>query len=423
MQKRIAIIGTGISGLTCGYLLSKQHDVTVYEANNYIGGHTATKTVTVDGTAYAIDTGFIVFNEWTYPRFIQLMDKLGVQKQATQMSFSVRSDKTGLEYNGNTLNTLFAQRRNLIRPAFWRLVKDILVFNKACKLRAAQLRETDDQVTLLSYVQSLGLGDDFTNYYLLPMCAAIWSASLEQTKQFPLAFFLKFFNNHGLLNVTDRPQWYTLTGGSSSYIAPLTQSFAQNIHLNSPVQSVQRTAHGWQIIAQGHSAQDFDEVIFACHSDQALSLLKHPTYAQKRILGAIPYANNDVTLHLDTRVLPQRKLAWASWNYRLTESADEQHAPVAVSYNMNILQCLKQLPHTFCVTLNNAKAIDPSKILGQYQYAHPQFSAPMVAAQKQRSEICGVDNLHYCGAYWYNGFHEDGVRSALDVCARFGESL
>ncbi|MBU2979053.1 FAD-dependent oxidoreductase [Alteromonas sp. C1M14] len=423
MQRRIAIIGTGISGLTCGYLLNKRNQITVYEANDYIGGHTATKEVDVDGTTYPIDTGFIVFNEWTYPRFIQLMNKLGVKKQATEMSFSVRSEKSGLEYNGNNLNTLFAQRRNLFKPAFWRLVKDILAFNKACKLRAAEARDTDYDITLVAYIQSLGLSDDFADYYLYPMCAAIWSASLAQTKQFPLAFFLQFFNNHGLLNVTDRPQWYTLVGGSSSYIPPLTQAFAHRIHLSSPVQSVEKTPQGWQVNAQGRPPEHYDDVIFACHSDQALAMLKQPTAAQQHILGAIPYANNDVVLHLDTSVLPRRKLAWASWNYRLKESDDEQHAPAAVSYNMNILQCLENAPHTFCVTLNNTDAIEPSKILRQYQYAHPQYSANMVAAQQQREDVCGVDNLHFCGAYWYNGFHEDGVRSALDVCARFGETL
>lgn len=423
MQRRIAIIGTGISGLTCGHLLHKEHQITVYDANDYIGGHTATKLIDVKGRQWPVDTGFIVFNDWTYPRFIKLMDKLGVRRQPTEMSFSVRSEKTGLEYNGNNLNTLFAQRRNLFRPRFWRIVRDILAFNKACKERAAENQQSDFEITLFDYIKSLGLSDDFANYYILPMCAAIWSASLEQTKQFPLAFFLQFFNNHGLLNVTNRPQWYTLIDGSHSYIPKLTKGFADNIKLSTPVSRVEKNGNGWQVSAGGQEPEQYDEVIFACHSDQALAMLAEPTPSQSAILSAIPYAKNEVVLHMDTTQLPDRKLAWASWNYRLKETPEENHAPAAVTYNMNILQRFDTAPVTFCVTLNNTAAIDPAKILRRYDYAHPQYSAPMVAAQQRRGEICGKDGLHFCGAYWYNGFHEDGVRSALDVCERFGATL
>ena len=428
MKQRVAIIGTGISGLTCGYLLHDKCDLTVYESNNYIGGHTATKRVSVDSQDYDIDTGFIVFNDWTYPNFIKLMNQLGVAQQATEMSFSVRADKANLEYNGNNLNTLFAQRSNILSLRFWRIVKDIVAFNKACK-RAVATKLNTENMTLYSYIQELGLSNDFANYYILPMCAAIWSASLEQTKQFPLTFFLQFFNNHGLLNINDRPQWYTLIGGSHSYIDPITAGFKDSIQLNCGVQSVaiDKTdstsgTNCYLITDTNGQQQSFDHVIFACHSDQALQMLIEPTPLHKEILGTIPYANNSVVLHTDERQLPQRKLAWASWNYLLSEDENEATAPASVTYNMNILQRI-EAQSTFCVTLNNKDAIDPSRILGEYQYAHPQYSQTMVQAQRRRGEICGVDNLHFCGAYWYNGFHEDGVRSALDVCERFGATL
>lgn len=420
MNQKVAIIGTGISGLTCAYLLQRHHDITVYEANDYIGGHTATKNVTVDDREYAIDTGFIVFNDWTYPNFIKLMERLDVETQPTEMSFSVHAPKSNIEYNGNTLNTLFAQRRNFLRPRFWRIVKDIVAFNKACKRHLKEDRDTTDK-TLFGFIKELGLSDDFANFYILPMCAAIWSASLEQTRAFPLKFFLQFFNNHGLLNITNRPQWYTLKGGSSSYIAPLTEGFRDHIRLSAAVRRVEKRDHRWAVKTQADERY-YDQVIFACHSDQALKMLAHPSAAHKDILSSIPYANNDVVLHTDTSQLPQRKLAWASWNYRLTEDKDEARAPATVTYDMNILQQLDS-DTTFCVTLNNTPAINPDKILGKYQYAHPQYNQKMVDAQRRRAEICGQDNLHFCGAYWYNGFHEDGVRSALDVAKRFGESL
>lgn len=422
-KPKVAIIGTGISGLTCGHLLHTEHDITVYEANDYIGGHTATKPVSLRGETLNIDTGFIVFNDWTYPNFIKLMDKLGVSKQPTEMSFSVHASQSDIEYNGNNLNTLFAQRRNILRPRFWRIVKDILTFNKQCKALIDAKTNVEGK-TLFGYIQELGLSDDFANFYILPMCAAIWSASLEQTRQFPLTFFLQFFNNHGLLNVNHRPQWYTLIGGSSSYIKPITRGFEQHIRLNCPVHSVSRSSHNttkWAVTC-ATDTEEFDHVIFACHSDQALAMLSEPEQAHQEILGKIPYADNDVVLHTDTRQLPERRLAWASWNYRLTESREEASRPATVTYDMNILQRLDSQA-TFCVTLNNTAQIDPHKIIGQYTYAHPQYSHNMVSAQQRRNEICGRDNLHFCGAYWYNGFHEDGVNSALDVARRFGATL
>ena len=420
MAKRIAIVGTGISGLTSAYLLNRQHDITVFEANDYIGGHTATKDVSVNGEQFAIDTGFIVFNDWTYPNFIKLLTQLGVAYQETEMSFSVHHEKTNIEYNGHDLNTLFAQRRNLLRPRFWRIVNDIVKFNKTCKT-VLENNEPVEGITLADFIARHGFSDSFSEHYIYPMCAAIWSASLEQTKAFPLAFFLKFFNNHGLLNITDRPQWYTIMGGSREYIKPLTASFAERIKLNTPVQSVRTVDKGIEVITAQGDSHLFDEIIFACHSDQALQMMAEPSADHKAVLGAIPYAENDVVLHTDTAQLPQRKLAWASWNYRLTGSAEEQARPAAVTYNMNILQRLVT-PTTFCVSLNSP-SVNQNDVLGEYRYAHPQFSENMVAAQNKRHDICGVDHMHFCGAYWYNGFHEDGVRSALDVCKRFGEEL
>jgi predicted NAD/FAD-binding protein len=426
MTKRIAIIGTGISGLSCAYMLNQKYDIKVYESNDYVGGHTATKPVKVNGKEYAIDTGFIVYNEWTYPNFIKLMQTIGVQTQETEMSFSVKNLKTKMEYNGNTINSLFAQRRNIFSPSFWRLVLDIVKFNKLCKSHIAENKATDN-ITLQQFINQHQLSDVFTNNYILPMCAAIWSTSLEASANFPLSFFLSFFNNHGLLNITNRPQWFTIVGGSSQYIAPLIKSFESKISLNDGVKNVVKVDGRFQVIS--NKGEDFfDEVIFACHSDQALKILsatpqtEFNTIVYEDILDAIPYSMNEVVLHTDTSVLPVRPLAWASWNYEIEGAKAESSRPAAVTYNMNILQKLKS-DTTFCVTLNNTQAIAKEKILGTYHYAHPQFSPNMVAAQKRRDEICGKDGLHFCGAYWYNGFHEDGVRSALDVCQRFGESL
>ncbi len=421
MTTKIAIIGTGISGLTCAHLLHRNNEITVYEANDYIGGHTATKQINDDGQIHSIDTGFIVFNDWTYPNFLKLLGALGVSYQPTEMSFSVVSDKANLEYNGNNLNSLFAQRRNLLRPRFWRIVRDILRFNKACKAMVAEGRDTQ-AMTLQDIIDELGLSNDFARYYILPMCAAIWSSTLEQTRRFPLAFFLQFFNNHGLLNITHRPQWFTIKGGSSTYIPPLVAPFKDRIKLSTPVACVEQGEGHWWVTDKNGETNAFDHVVFACHSDQALKLLSKPTPAQQSVLGQIRYADNDVVMHKDTSILPTRKLAWASWNYRLKDENDEEQRPASVTYDMNILQRL-EASNTYCVTLNNSADIAQSKVLGQYNYAHPQFSPEMVKAQQRRAEICGIDNLHFCGAYWYNGFHEDGVRSALDVCDRFGERL
>ena len=414
-MKNIAIIGSGVSGLTAAYLLSKKHHVTVFEKNNVIGGHTATVDIKKDGVAYAIDTGFIVFNDKTYPNYLALLDEIGIGKQATEMSFSVHNCQTGLEYNGHNLNTLFAQRRNLLNPRFWLLVKEILRFNKLCK----SIFEQD------VYLPGLTLGDFliehkfspfFAEHYILPMGAAIWSSSLEQMEDFEFRFFVQFFHHHGLLNIADRPQWYVVPNGSRSYLQPLCQPFKDNIHLNANIIGITRNDNQIQLhFNKSEQSQSFDEVVIACHSDQALSLLSDATEDEVAILSNMPYSKNSVILHTDVSLLPDRKAAWASWNYQLS---DDRSKAASVTYNMNILQGLKS-EDTFCVTLNQKQDIDPQKILREFVYHHPIFSYESIRAQQQRTLICGQQHTHFAGAYWHSGFHEDGVRSAVEVAQRF----
>lgn len=414
---KIAIIGSGIAGLTCAYLLNRQHDVTVFEASDWVGGHTHTVEVTVEGREYAVDTGFIVFNDWTYPNFIRLLGQLGVSFKPTEMSFSVTDPDTGLEYNGNNLNSLFAQRSNLLSPGFWGMLRDILRFNKEAQRDLAEQRIAAD-TTLDDYLKAGGYGERFILHYIVPMGSAIWSMPMAEMLNFPLQFFVRFFKNHGLLSVSDRPQWQVVEGGSSAYVAPLTAAFKDKIRLSCPVTRIDRDEHG-VVIHSPAGIERFDKVVLACHSDQALQLLATPSQAERSILGALPYADNEVVLHTDTRLLPTRKLAWASWNYRLSGAG---HTHAAVTYDMNILQGI-QSNTTFCVSLNQSAGISPSKVLARYTYAHPQFSLAAVAAQNRWAELDGQQHTHYCGAYWANGFHEDGVVSALRVAAAFGESL
>lgn len=417
-MKNIAIIGSGISGLTSAYLLSREHHVTVFEKNDYIGGHTATKDIEVDGKCYAIDTGFIVYNERTYPNFIKLLNQLGITEQKTEMSFSVMNPSANLEYNGSTLNTLFAQRSNLLKPSFWRLILEILRFNKLCKALYEQ-DDIDVELTLGDFLKQHKFNQAFSQNYILPMGAAIWSSSLVEMTQFQLKFFVRFFYNHGLLDIQNRPQWFVIPGGSKQYIYPLIKSFENNIELNSQIKSVSRTSSGVYLLFEGGQSKQFDDVVFACHSDQALQLLGDANAQEQEILSSMPYRDNQVVLHTDTNLLPKRRLAWASWNYHLDSN---QNRPACVTYNMNILQELES-DTTFCVTLNNTDRIDANKILQTFHYSHPVFNQSSLAAQQRRLEICGKNHTHFAGAYWHNGFHEDGVRSAVEVAQRFGISL
>jgi predicted NAD/FAD-binding protein len=414
---RIAIIGTGIAGLTCSYLLSRRHEVTVFEAADWIGGHTHTVDVQWQGQRYAVDTGFIVFNDWTYPNFIRLLDHLKVASQPTQMSFSVHDPRRGFEYNGHGLDTLFAQRRNLVSPGFWGMLKDILRFNREV-LADLDNQRIDSETTLGIYLKTQGYGQRFIDHYIVPMGSAIWSMSLADMLAFPLQFFVRFCRNHGLLSVSHRPQWRVIQGGSRSYVAPLCRPFAERIRLNCPVKRVERDEGGVTLFSAA-GMERFDSIVFACHSDQALALLGRPSVAERSVLSAITYASNDVVLHTDTRLLPRRRKAWASWNYRL---GGEEQAPAALTYNMSILQAI-EAPVTFCVSLNQTALVDPAQILARFKYAHPQYSLAALIAQARHGELQGRQNSYYCGAYWGNGFHEDGVLSALKVAEHFGERL
>ncbi|KOO05390.1 NAD(P)/FAD-dependent oxidoreductase [Vibrio nereis] len=407
---KIAIIGTGISGLTCAYHLNKKHDITLFEANDYVGGHTATVTVDVKGKSYNVDTGFIVYNDRTYPNFIELMDQVGVKGRPTQMSFSVRNDSNGLEYNGHTLATLFAQRKNWVNPRFYSFIFEILRFNR--KVKKIVEKGGADERTLGGFLSDEKFSDYFCENYILPMGAAIWSSTLADMRSFPLSFFARFFLNHGLLDVTNRPQWYVIEGGSKLYIEPLTRDFSDKIKLSTPVESVWRDQLGVNLLVEG-KVQHFDQVIFACHSDQALALMRDINEVEKDILSGLQYQANEVVLHTDESLLPVEKAAWASWNYWLSGEGDETQPPM-LTYNMNILQHIKA-PVTFCVSLNSSSNIDPDKVLRTFTYHHPVFSKQSIASQARRGEINGLNQTWYCGAYWYNGFHEDGVKSALDV--------
>ena len=413
---KIAVIGTGIAGNVAAYKLSQDHDVTVYEANDYIGGHTNTHDIELQGRNYAIDTGFIVFNYRTYPEFTRLLNELNVEVRPTNMSFSVKHELTGLEYNGNTINSLFAQRRNLFRPSFLRMVKDILRFNRDA---VDSLEHEDGELPLGEYLAKHRYSEEFRNHYIIPMGAAIWSTDASLMQSFPARFFIRFFHNHGLLTVNDRPIWHVIKGGSRSYLEPLIKSFRDNVRLRTPVKNIVRFHDHVEIETASHGIEHYDAVFIAAHSDQALGMLDQPTVDENQVLRAIPYQKNEAVLHTDESLLPRRRLAWAAWNYHILK---HQKDKVALTYNMNILQCI-DAPETFNVTLNNTDAIDPSRILKSVEYEHPLFTPESVAAQARHAEINGTYRTWYCGAYWRNGFHEDGVASALEAVDHFNEAM
>lgn len=407
----IAIIGSGIAGLTCAWRLAGQHQVTLFKAASTPGGHTATVDIATPQGTWAIDTGFIVYNDRTYPRFMGLLSELGLSGQKTQMSFSVHNPQSGLEYNGHSLSSLFAQRRNLVKPAFWGLLTEIVRFNRQAKQALAGA--FDPGATLQTFLERHRFSPFFARHYILPMGAAIWSSSLQEMRRFPLALFLRFFENHGLLDIRQRPQWYVVPGGSREYVRALLAQRGDRLRLrlNAPVQNVIRRQEGVTLqLASGE--QHFDQAIFACHSAQALAMLADPTSAEREILGDIGWQQNEVVLHSDPRWLPTRKRAWASWNYRLSE---QDQASACVTYNMNILQGLPADAPLFCVTLNPPTPVDPRFVWKRMVYEHPLFNPQSWSAQMRREEINGRQRSWFCGAYWYNGFHEDGVRSALDV--------
>ncbi|MBE0444530.1 NAD(P)/FAD-dependent oxidoreductase [Psychrobacter sp. FME5] len=463
-KKRIAIIGSGVSGLTCAHYLVKQHEVTVFEANDYIGGHVNTIDVTLqDGKKAkpskversAIDTGFIVFNERTYPNFFRLLYELQVPFQATDMSFSVKNTARHFEYNGHTLNTLLSQRKNVLNPKFWQFIKDILQFNKHIKQLRQDYEETRAQgqdtskfteQTLGSYLSKQSYSTLFMDNYLLPMVSAIWSTSIGEVEDFPLVFFAQFFDNHGLLDVVNRPQWFTIQGGSKQYVNKLVTRFVKaggKIKVNCPVQSVIRNAvqDKDKVILTLQDKNNingevesliFDEVVFACHADTALKILQDAGYDETEVLSHFRFTKNTAVLHTDSSVLPKKPLAWASWNYLIedegsiessTKNAKEQQTAVkpVLTYHMNILQRLTK-KHNYLVTLNHK--VDKNQIIKQIDYSHPVFDKAMIEAQTKWSSISGSGlHTHFCGAYWFNGFHEDGVRSGLRVCQALGHDI
>jgi predicted NAD/FAD-binding protein len=407
---KIAIIGTGIAGLTAAWRLHRDHDVTLFEANDYVGGHTATVDVDWHGRHYAIDTGFIVFNDWTYPNFIALLDELEVAWQWSNMSFSLSCERTGLEYNGTSVNSLFAQRRNALRPSFVRMIWDILRFNRESR---ELLRGTEADLTLGEYLARRGYSASFRERYIVPMGMAIWSSTEQAMLDFPARFFVEFFDRHGFLNIDDRPVWRTVKGGSREYVRRLTAPFRSRIRLSTPIVNVRRDADDVVLRTAAGDTARFDYVFFACHSDQALAMLDAPTAAEREVLGALPYQPNDAVLHTDTRMLPRTPLARAAWNYHaLDRSRDGRGDLLALTYDMNILQGITA-PVVFMVTLNRSDEIDPASVLGRYRYSHPIYTPAGVRAQARRSEISGSNRSFYCGAYWRYGFHEDGVVSAL----------
>lgn len=411
---KIAVIGTGIAGNVAAYHLAKEHEITVFEAAGYVGGHTNTVDVEHGGRTYAVDTGFIVFNDWTYPEFIHLMDELGVESQPSSMSFSVSCEKTGLEYNGTSRNALFAQRSNLLRPSFYRMIADILRFNREAP---ALLNDPDSEVTLGEYLAAGRYTRRFIEHYIVPMGAAIWSAKPDGLTEMPAAFFVRFFHNHGMMNIRNRPVWRVIRGGSRAYVDPLIAGHRDRIRLRCPVQWIRRDPNGVRIKAEGSEPERFDQVFVACHSDQALAMLADASPLEREVLGAIPFQRNEAVLHTDENLMPKRRLAWAAWNYHLLRRQQER---VALTYNMNILQSL-DAPLQFCVTLNNSEAIDPSKVIKRIEYDHPILNKEAVAAQRRHGEVNGANRTYFCGAYWRFGFHEDGVVSALAALDHFNE--
>jgi len=408
---RIAIVGSGISGLVAARRLAARHEITLFEADSYVGGHTNTVDVESHGRNFAVDTGFIVFNDRTYPNFMRLLKELSVPIHPTTMSFSYRSDRLGLEYATHSLAGLFAQRTNLVKPGFWRMLSGIRRFrNEAPKL----LLRADYELSLRDYLEAMQYPAEFIERFLIPMGAAIWSAAPDQFEKFPARHFAEFFENHGTLHTKNQPQWYVVSGGSRRYVEALLKTFRGNFRLNHSVQQIVRDPHGVDIWCNNGSHERFDHVILATHSDQALRMLASPTAREIEILGAIAYTRNTATLHTDETLLPRRDAARASWNYRDISDG----SGVAVTYDMNRLQGL-DAPETFCVTLNHDHAIAPEKILRTIEYAHPLFTAAGFRAQRRHAEISARNRTHYCGAYWGNGFHEDGVTSALRVCREF----
>jgi predicted NAD/FAD-binding protein len=417
---RIAIVGTGIAGLTCAYLLGRKHDVTVFERDPRPGGHTNTVRVELDGEIHEVDTGFIVYNERTYPGLVRLFDRLGVPTEPSDMSFGVSDAATGVEWRATSPRTIFAQPRNVVRPAFLRMLADIVRFNRDTRRRVADGLIQD--VTLRELVEQGGWSPGMVSWYLAPMVSAIWSAPIGESLDLPAATFARFFENHGLLRLGAQPAWRTVTGGARTYVERIVAPLGSRLRLATPVTKVIRTAQGVEILTERHGPERFDHVILAAHSDQSLTLLADATEAERAVLASIRYQPNVAVLHTDERLLPRARRARASWNYRLGATRTPRVAGATLTYYMNLLQSIDS-SHQICVTLNQSEAIDPNKVLAVSEYAHPVIDRPAMAAQLRYDELSGVRSTWYCGAYWGYGFHEDGVQSARRVCRAFGVDL
>ena len=403
---RIAIIGAGVSGLVCAHMLHRDHELVIFEASDRAGGHANTVHVETDTGAYDLDTGFVVFNDRNYPGFERLLGELGVATQPSQMSFGV-SDGVDFEYNGASPNGLFATRRNLIAPAFHRMIGDLIRFNRD----ARRLLASEENPSLRDWLSQQRYSRMFVERLIVPQASAVWSADPPQMWSFPARFLVEFFENHGMLGFRDRPHWRTITGGSRNYVQALTRPWREHLRLLALVTEVCRHPDHVTVSSRGCEAERFDAVVIATHSDQALALLADPTERERELLGAIPYQQNEVVLHTDRSLLPRRRRAWASWNFHLDAGAQGR---CTVTYHLNGLQSLRA-DREFCVTLNRTEAIDPEQIICKTRYAHPVFTPMGVAAQAHHHEISGRNRTHYCGAYWGWGFHEDGLSSARRV--------
>lgn len=412
---KVAVIGAGISGLVCAYLLAGVHDVTLYEKEERLGGHTNTVVVTHEDRSIPVDTGFIVFNERNYPRFCALLQRLGVASRPTTMSFSVRDDRSGFEYGGSSLAGVIGPWSNLMRPRWWRVMAGVATLGRS---GAAAIADVGPDETIGDLFQSGRFSRGFLDDYLVPMAAAIWSAPREALLGFPARFFLRFFDNHGMLDLRKRPQWRTIKGGSRTYIDAMMGTIGPAARTAQPVVCIRRVTQG-VMVSTAVADERFDQVILATHADQSLAMLADATDAERHILSAMPYQANQAVLHTDQRLLPRSRRCWAAWNYRLT---GDPARPAAVTYNMTMLQGLgTRTP--LCVTLNDTSEINPASVIRKFTYHHPLYSLAGDLARARWSEISGAGRTHYCGAYWGNGFHEDGVVSALRVCERLGVTL
>ncbi len=416
-MRRVAVIGSGISGLATAHALADVARVTLFEAGDYFGGHTHTVDITLDGSRFGVDTGFLVFNHRTYPNLVKLFSDLQVETAASEMSFSVQVPDAGLEWSGCDLNTVFAQRRNLLRPRFLRMLADIVRFNKLATGLATSGADAALNEPIGAFLARHGFGDTFREWYFLPMIGCIWSCPTDQMLQFPVATMVRFCHNHGLIQVTDRPQWHTVRGGAKHYVAKLLAGIA-DARKRMPVLSVRRLPPGsgaaGVMVATAQGSERFDDVVLACHSDQSLALLSDATAAEREVLGAVRYQPNRAVLHTDTTVLPRRKLAWAAWNYERAASRGHEAAGVCLHYLINRLQPLPTETPVL-VSLNPARPIDPARVLGEYDYSHPVFDLAAIEAQRRLPALQGQAHTWYAGAWTRYGFHEDGLMSALAV--------